>query len=474
MPTFIIFIVSGIIHFFKFGYPSSVVFDEVYGGNFITHYWQGTYFFDVHPPLAKLILALFGYLIGLNKSNIDWSMIGNVLPPGAVFLRLIPIVAGIILPLVVYYICRRLNFSRLASTTAALLICFENSLVVQARFILFDVMMLLFGFAAILLYLEFNRHKDSRHRVWILCASIVCAAAALSIKWTGLSFILLIVLLELFRLIQIRKSAYISTHIVIKKILSFAFLYGAISLIIYMLLFGLHFALLPKSGMGDPFMSAGFQKTLIGNKYSDDSSVPSEGSFAKFIELNVSMFEADKTLTAPHQYSSTWNTWPLMLRPIFYWQSPDTAPGPQRARSYIYLIGNPLIYWLGDLSILALILWVLLLGVSKRLRLQSITPPSTSKSFALFFVLAGFLVNYIPFMFIGRVMFLYHYEAALVFSIFAIAYILDLMRPEKKRLAALILLTLAGGLFLFFSPLTYGTPLTDGELHVRMWLPSWR
>ncbi|MFN7088533.1 MAG: phospholipid carrier-dependent glycosyltransferase [Candidatus Paceibacteria bacterium] len=38
--------------------PPEVVFDEVHFGKFLYAYFTGEYYFDIHPPLGKLILAL--------------------------------------------------------------------------------------------------------------------------------------------------------------------------------------------------------------------------------------------------------------------------------------------------------------------------------------------------------------------------------------------------------------------------------
>ena len=40
------------------------MFDEVHFGKFAGYYIKGTYYFDVHPPLAKLVFAAVAYVCG--------------------------------------------------------------------------------------------------------------------------------------------------------------------------------------------------------------------------------------------------------------------------------------------------------------------------------------------------------------------------------------------------------------------------
>ena len=45
--------------------PDAVVFDEMHHGRFALHYLRGQFFFDIHPPLGKLLFALAGHWTGL-------------------------------------------------------------------------------------------------------------------------------------------------------------------------------------------------------------------------------------------------------------------------------------------------------------------------------------------------------------------------------------------------------------------------
>ena len=429
---------SLITHLAFFGYPSAVVFDEFYNGSFISAYHTGSFYFDIHPPLAKLILTFFGYLVDI-PYDVDFGAIGNALPPEIILLRILPVIAGIVLPLIIYFICRQLNMSKVGSFTAGMLMVLENSMIVQSRFILFDSTMLLLGFSAILLYLIYTKDTKKWH---LLIFSALLAAGAYSIKWTGLAFPLFI---TIFEIVRTRKFLEITKTVLV---------YGIIGLFFYMSVFAIHFAYLDHSGEGNAFMTDRFQKTLIGSPYANDASLKPKGFFGKFIELNLQMYDANKTLTATHMYASKWFTWPLMLKPVFYWQS---AP---EAGHYIYLLGNPFIYWLGTLSTIFLIFHSIFRKQDRKIALL---------------ILAGFLVNFTPFIFIGRVMFLYHYEAALIFSIMAIVFLLDQIKKEKNKIiisSSIIIISLTT--FIYFSPLTYGLYLDDSQLQSRIWLSSWR
>ena len=71
-------------------------------------------------------------------------------------------------------------------------------------------------------------------------------------------------------------------------------------------------------------------------------------------------------------------------------------------------------------------------------------------------------------------MFLYHYETALVFSIIAISFLTDYFDERKRNIITGIILLVALIAFIYWSPLTYGTPLSDQQLASLMWLRTWR
>lgn len=68
-------IISLITHLLKIGEPASVIFDEVYFGNFTNYYHYGEYYFDIHPPLGKLILYGCSLISGYKAQEV-YSHIG--------------------------------------------------------------------------------------------------------------------------------------------------------------------------------------------------------------------------------------------------------------------------------------------------------------------------------------------------------------------------------------------------------------
>ncbi len=416
--------------------PKEVVFDETHFGKFFEGYLSHRYFFDIHPPLGKLILALGGWIAGIGNGY-TFSGIGTPYPSNAyIIVRLLPAISGAMLIPVIYLLTYEISKSKGAASLAAFLCLFDNALIAQSRFILIDSFMLIFGFAGLYLYLRAIRGGG----IFYMIISGILLAMAASVKWTGLGFLGLVWLHYLWD----TKTKGIAS----------AFLsYVLLPIGVYILIFAIHFSLLTKSGPGDAFMSREFQKGLEGTRITEEMKTLSFTS--KFLELNRRMFEVNKGISS-HPYSSRWYTWPFMIRPIFYW-SKDTGNG-DTAR--IYFIGNPFVWWLSTIGIICFI--------SKRLwrsdKMRKETFP---------FLVPGYLINFLPFIFIGRVMFLYHYLTALVFAIIMTSIFLEDILKTMPLWTKYALMGLVISGFIFFSPLTYGIALSQKAWGLRVWMPTW-
>ncbi|HEY4506728.1 MAG TPA: phospholipid carrier-dependent glycosyltransferase [Candidatus Paceibacterota bacterium] len=452
----ILIIASIATHFIFFGYPQETVFDEVHFGKFLSGYFTHEYFFDIHPPLGKLLLSGVGYITGF-EPGFSFAEIGQQFPnKDYLWLRLLPTLAGTLLPIVIFFLVLEMGMSKLAAFFAGIAAALDGALLVQSRFILLDSFLLIFGFSGILFYFLFRR---SDKNYFLLLAGAMPALAA-SVKWTGLSFLTLIVIFYLFSLLK-------SPQKIKLLIRGFCFL-GLVPLAIYFLIFKSHFLLLNKSGPGDAFMTKEFRKTLVNSTDSQDPEIKPLNIIGKFEELNIQMYKSNATLTATHPYSSQWYTWPFMIRPIYYWNYSPTQEQTDNQEttikevrhSRIYLLGNPIIWWGSTVAIVYLLITTLP-GLFRKSKAKMVT----------IFLCAGYLLNILPFIGISRAMFLYHYFPALIFAIISLAYLVDKLNNKKRVFTTLILISVA--LFIFFAPLTYGLPLSDSAYNLRNWLPSW-
>jgi dolichyl-phosphate-mannose-protein mannosyltransferase len=438
----ILILVSFAVHFSFFGQPNETVFDEVHFGKFVSAYYTHSYYFDIHPPGGKLIIAGFGKLFNFHPEY-SFGQIGETFPDHKYMaLRFLPALAGALLPLVIFFLALELGFSDVGAFAAGMLTALDNALLTQSRFILLDPFLLLFGFSALLSYLRWKRN----HHIRNLVSMAIFAGLAASIKWTGLSFLGLAGILELIDLFK---------NFSFKRIAQIAIYFVLVPFAIYFSVFAIHFALLTKTGDGDAFMTPAFQRTLTGSVYANDTAVQPLNVFQKFIELNKEMYTANATLTATHPYGSKWYTWPFLIRPIYYWNHPSVNTPAQEK---VYLIGNPFIWWASTVAML----YLLLTSFNREFW----------KDRTNLIILAGFFLNLLPFIGISRVMFLYHYLSSYIFAILALSLLID--RTKKPERTALICIIVAFLIFLWFSPLSYGLPLEASGFTNRFWLTTWQ
>jgi len=436
--------------------PNAVVFDEVYFRQFAANYLDGHYFFDIHPPLVKLLFAASASMLHLSPEQVGGG------DSAAVILRYIPAVAGVLLVPLIYTIVRQLGLGRRIAAFGAVLVLFDNALLVESRFILMDSLLLLAGFGALSCYLALRKRTGNKRWIWVVLTAMLLGVLVTT-KWTGLAIAGLIAT-AWFIEGRIDKNPLPGRW---RRQLAEATTVIAVVAGIYAGSFAVHFALLNHSGEGDVFMSERFQSTLQGSQYYKPTA--SMSFWDKFIELNSEMYTAQSTLNGvQHPYASRWYSWPVEARPVYFWQS---APQKGNTQGNIYLLGNPVVWWGSTLAVLAaLVVWLgrpQWLGDRRRL---------------VAFLLAGYALNFIPFAFIDRPMFLYHYLFALLFAILIACVLfgrfLDWQalrygrRAVRQTYWALLAVVVLG--FLYFLPLSYGWALTPADLQQRIWLPSWR
>lgn len=101
-------------------------FDEVHFGKFASHYINREYYFDVHPPFAKLLFGLAGWFVGFDGQfsfdSIGDSYIDAHVP--YVGMRALPAILGSLTVPVVYAIMKESGYSTVIAAFSASLILF--------------------------------------------------------------------------------------------------------------------------------------------------------------------------------------------------------------------------------------------------------------------------------------------------------------------------------------------------------------
>ncbi len=450
--------------------PHAVVFDEVHYEKYVADYLAHVFYVDVHPPLANQIFALAATLFHVPIATLAG-------PHPAPVLRVVPALAGTLIIPVFYLLLRRLGATRRLATLGGALLLLDNALLVESRVLVPDSMLVLFGLGAVTAFLS-ARRRAGRARAWRLAVAALLAGLAVSTKWTGLSALGLIGLVWAY-------DAW-RAHASWRRTAREGALLLAIPMALYVSVFAVHFAWMTHSGPGDMFMSRAFQATLAGSP----QFVPGAHlSFAReFFELNAAMRHADASLVGTANGSaSPWYTWPLIQHPITFWAGPVRADGRQAT---IFLEGNPAV-WYG-------IPVALLLAAAGLARRRERARPR-AESMAI--LAAAYLMNFLPFTLIHRVMYQYSYFMAFVYSL-ALAVIAvgawagelepaggpgpagEPQRagasgpagapgggwrfPRGRRGAAyyIILIVAAAG-FVWFAPVTYARPLSPEAFQAR-------
>jgi dolichyl-phosphate-mannose-protein mannosyltransferase len=101
-------------------------FDEVHFGKFAAYYILREYYFDVHPPFAKLLLGLAGWFVGFD-GHFDFEAIGDSYTlhhVPYVGMRAMPAVFGSLTIPIVYQIMKECGFPVVICTFSAALVCF--------------------------------------------------------------------------------------------------------------------------------------------------------------------------------------------------------------------------------------------------------------------------------------------------------------------------------------------------------------
>lgn len=245
-----------------------VVWDEAHFGKFANWYLKRSFYFDVHPPLGKLLIALSGWIFNYTGSFPfeSGSTYENV---PIMQMRAFCAAFGAMVPIFLYGTSRNLGFTRSTAFLVAIMSICDNAILTISKFVLLDPILLCFTSMSVYCITRFEKEsKVPFTKPWYkwLHLTGISLGLVISVKWVGLftyAYVGLFTIRQLWDLLPVMKAQpRIYAHHFVQR----AFHLIVIPVSLYMLIFYVHFSVLTKTGNGDAQMSSRFQANLIGSK----------------------------------------------------------------------------------------------------------------------------------------------------------------------------------------------------------------
>ncbi|KAK9467219.1 Dolichyl-phosphate-mannose-protein mannosyltransferase-domain-containing protein [Lipomyces arxii] len=261
-------VLAFVTRMYKIGVSDIVTWDEAHFGKFGSHYLKREFYFDVHPPLGKMLVGLSGYMCGYNGSFEFKS--GEHYPDEVnyTFMRVFNATFGALCVPVAYYTAKSLKFSTLATWLVTIMVLCENSYATISRFILLDSMLMFFTFVSFMGLAKFHSYQTKSFSAgwwfWLLFTGVSIGCVT-SVKWVGMLTTMLVGIYTIHDLWDKFGDTKMPFFTYMTHWASRIIALIVIPLAIYMASFKLHFIILENSGPGDAQMSSLFQAHLRGS-----------------------------------------------------------------------------------------------------------------------------------------------------------------------------------------------------------------
>jgi dolichyl-phosphate-mannose--protein O-mannosyl transferase len=425
-------------------YKSKMYFDEIYFARsaieFANHQMPVE---RTHPPLGKLIQAVG--VAALGESPFGWRIMG--------------VIFGALMVPLMYLIGKKLLGTWIAGFSASLLFTFDFMHFTMARIGTVDTYMVFFSLLSQLLFLFYFsgvlKKGWKNTSVLPLVLSVVAFSCAFATKFgfplfSALGLFALLIMLRL-RDVKDIKGTLSDKYVAFfnKPALLLIACIGLVALIYFA-------SYIPEMALGNSPM--------------------------QILDLQNAMFGFHSG-GVTDSASSTWWSWPLMISPdghqVTRWF--DVTWGlPNNTVSTISVFGNPTVWWIGFFAVIVLAIegfhvelalknfWQRIKKVPERVSIRG------GWDVAAIFIVIVYAFAWLPFVFIGRAAYIYHYYNAVPMLCLAITYFINRYwsKPYGKVLAVIIFAA-ALGMFFAFYPVISGAPTTLEYAKSLKWFPSW-
>lgn len=412
-------------------YMVDMYFDEIYHARTAYEYLESYTPYEItHPPLGKGIITLGIRIFGFNPFG--WRIMG------ALF--------GIAMLPLLYVFAKRIFKRTRYAAIATLLLAVDNMHFALTRIATIDSYSIFFIIAMYYFMYEYMQRSFNRDKFWKtlvplgLCGIFFALGAAT--KWLCLYAAVGLCVLFFYTVFQrVQEYRYAKKHGMEEVTKPFRK-----RLILTLLFCVLVFLIIPA--------------LTYCASYQPYANAAGEGYGLKEIWENQKYmlnYHSNLDPDTVHPYSSSAYTWPFSIRPVFFFWAQNAAPGME---GVIWCMGNPILWWGGIAAILYL------LGRRKKDGVKDKGMPLT-----IIAALTGFL----PWVFVTREVFIYHYFAVLPFLIFLIVFTLRHLEQRGRwgKTLSISFVALCVLAFAMFYPANTGIVVPQTWLKLIRWLPSW-
>lgn len=330
------------------------------------------------------------------------------------FYRLVSNICGILMIVIMYLFCKQMFLQRKFSILGALLMTFDTFHFVQTRIGTIDSILVLF---ILLSYFFMYKYISESNEKYLMFSGLFFGCAT-SVKWIGLFAGLGLAIIFFTHVI---KNKLIS----IKLLLKCCMFYILIPLVIY---------------IGSYLLFPNVENTYT-------------NSIENIVIQTKDMYKYHSTLNAKHPFSSKWYTWIVTYKPVWYYQGEVS----NNSHGTIVALGNIAIYWLGLITLL-----------------YTIGKMIIKKDKNSFFIVVGALSLYLPYIFIGRCMFLYHFFPVLPFVMLSIVNLFnDLCKKIKNNIFMYVYIAIVILVFIIYYPAISGIKVSNSYLDSIKLFDTW-
>jgi dolichyl-phosphate-mannose--protein O-mannosyl transferase len=184
--------------------------------------------------------------------------------------------------------------------------------------------------------------------------------------------------------------------------------------------------------------------------------------------------------------SSPWWSWPFMFGingavPKWF----DVSYGlPNNTISTLTVLGNPIVWWLG-FALMLILTERAIHGRQLVANLRNrISNSSTRKQISIraqgwdipaIYITVVFFFSWLPYIFIGRATYIYHFYLSVPLLCLAITYFINkYWHTREGKIAAIAIFACTVALFVLFYSVISGAPVSTTYIHTYLkWFPSW-